>query len=198
MDEIMKTHFDHDSPIPNGFFALRPDEWYCLVFFLIISHGKQLVKKALQKLTLFLMMYCIGHREYISYLYYPQIQMSTNVHTICEGKWPKDIIGAVHHSVYWTFYKKARLLKPNWWSFARLLKVVRIIALNISCFVGQKHTCEDISRCGWGHGRTIATRTPWLSYVQPQCLQHFPSLRHLPVLYIEGFPELKCPFICSI
>lgn len=153
MDEIMETHFDHDSPIPNGFFALKLDEWSFPIVF--IAHGEQLVKKALQKLTLFLMMYCIGHREYISYLYYPQIQMSTNVHTICEGKWPKDIIGAVHYSVYWTFYKKARLLKSNWWSFARLLKVVRIIALNISCVVGKKLT----SRCGWGHGRTTATRT---------------------------------------
>lgn len=34
MDEIMETHFDHDSPIPNGFFALKLDEWYFPIVFI--------------------------------------------------------------------------------------------------------------------------------------------------------------------
>lgn len=197
MDEIMKAHFDHDSPIPNGFFAsLKLDEWYCLVFF--ISRGEQLVKKASQKLTLFLMMYCIRHREYISYLYYPQIQMPTNLHTICEGKWPKDIIGAVHYSVYWAFYKKARLPKPIWWSFARLLKVVTIIALNISCVVGKKLTCEDISRCGWGHGRTIATRTAMAFLCTTTVSSAFPLPAPSTRSVYWRFSWIKVPFICRI
>lgn len=70
MGEIMKTHFVHDRYILNGFFALQPDEWHWSRAILSemtdssdrqekpssvfsSSPREQLVKKALQKLTLF-------------------------------------------------------------------------------------------------------------------------------------------------
>lgn len=42
----------------------------------------QFLKKALQQVTVFIVMNQIGHRAYISYSDYSWIQMSTNAHTI--------------------------------------------------------------------------------------------------------------------
>lgn len=51
----------------------------------LFSPIEQFLKKALQQVTVFIMMNQIGHRVYISYSDYSWIQMSTNAHTIYEG-----------------------------------------------------------------------------------------------------------------
>lgn len=72
-----------------------------------------------------------------------------------------------------------------------VLKVAQIIALNIPCAVDTKLTCEDILDVA-GVMAVLQLEQPQLCHVQP-----LPFLNCLPILY-NSFPDVKCPFTCSI